>query len=327
MTTLASTRQKFLAPLFAAVLACVASPHVQADDYPAKPVRIVVAFTAGGTTDILARAVSQHLTERLKQPFVIDNKPGAGGNLGTEYVVRAAPDGYTLIVDSVGPIAINQTLFKNLTYDPLKDLVPVVQIANVPNVLVVHPSVPAKNFEEFLAYAKANPGKLNYGSTGVGTSSHLSSFMLSQRIGVDTLHVPYKGANALNDLLAGRLQFMFATIPSVIQHIKAGKLRALAVSSAGPSRSLPGVPTVAEKGFPGFEAGSWFGFFAPKGTPQPVIALLNRTVNEVLPLLEAQMVREGADPVGGTPEQFGRFTENEYKKWKAIVQASGAVAE
>lgn len=327
MTTLASTRQKLLAPLFAAVLACVASPHVQADDYPAKPVRVVVAFTAGGTTDILARAVSQHLTERLKQPFVIDNKPGAGGNLGTEYVVRAAPDGYTLIVDSVGPIAINQTLFKNLTYDPLKDLVPVVQIANVPNVLVVHPSVPAKNFEEFLAYVKANPGKLNYGSTGVGTSSHLSSFMLSQRIGVDTLHVPYKGANALNDLLAGRLQFMFATIPSVIQHIKAGKLRALAVSSAGPSRSLPGVPTVAEKGFPGFEAGSWFGFFAPKGTPQPVIALLNRTVNEVLPLLEAQMVREGADPVGGTPEQFGRFTENEYKKWKAIVQASGAVAE
>lgn len=327
MTTLASTRQKLLAPLFAAVLACVASPHVRADDYPAKPVRVVVAFTAGGTTDILARAVSQHLTERLKQPFVIDNKPGAGGNLGTEYVVRAAPDGYTLIVDSVGPIAINQTLFKNLTYDPLKDLVPVVQIANVPNVLVVHPSVPAKNFEEFLAYVKANPGKLNYGSTGVGTSSHLSSFMLSQRIGVDTLHVPYKGANALNDLLAGRLQFMFATIPSVIQHIKAGKLRALAVSSAGPSRSLPGVPTVAEKGFPGFEAGSWFGFFAPKGTPQPVIALLNRTVNEVLPLLEAQMVREGADPVGGTPEQFGRFTENEYKKWKAIVQASGAVAE
>lgn len=327
MNTLASTRQKLLAPLFAAVLACVASPHVQADDYPAKPVRIVVAFTAGGTTDILARAVSQHLTERLKQPFVIDNKPGAGGNLGTEYVVRAAPDGYTLIVDSVGPIAINQTLFKNLTYDPLKDLVPVVQIANVPNVLVVHPSVPAKNFEEFLAYVKANPGKLNYGSTGVGTSSHLSSFMLSQRIGVDTLHVPYKGANALNDLLAGRLQFMFATIPSVIQHIKAGKLRALAVSSAGPSRSLPGVPTVAEKGFPDFEAGSWFGFFAPKGTPQPVIALLNRTVNEVLPLLEAQMVREGADPVGGTPEQFGRFTENEYKKWKAIVQASGAVAE
>ncbi len=327
MKTLKSTRKKILAPLFAALLACAASLPVQADDYPAKPVRVVVAFTAGGTTDILARAVTQRLSDRLKQAFVIDNKPGGGGNIGTENVVRAAPDGYTLIVNSVGPIAINQTLYKNLSYDPLKDLVPVVQIADVPNVLVVHPSVPAKTIEEFLAYAKANPGKLSYGSTGVGTSSHLSSYMLSQRIGADTLHVPYKGAQALNDLLAGRLQFMFATIPSVIQHIQAGKLRALAVSSAQPSRSLPDVPTVAQKGLPGFEAGSWFGFFAPKGTPQPMITLLNRTVNEVLPLLEAQMVREGADPVGGTPEQFGRFTKKEYKKWKAIVQASGAVAE
>ena len=310
-----------------AVLACLAALPAWAEDYPAKPVRIVVAFSAGGTTDILARAVAQQLAQQLKQPFVIDNRSGGGGNIGTESVVRAAPDGYTLIVNSVGPMAVNQTLYKNLSYDPLKDLVPVVQIADVPNVLVVHPSIPASTFEEFIAYAKANPGKLSYGSTGVGTSSHLSSFMLSQRIGVDTLHVPYKGANALNDLLAGRLQFMFATIPSVIQHIKAGKLRALAVSSAKPSRALPGVPTVAQKGFAGFEAGSWFGFFAPKGTPQAVIAQLNRTVNAVLPQLEAQMVREGADPAGGTPEQFGAFTQREYEKWKLIVQASGAVAE
>lgn len=295
--------------------------------YPAKPVRIVIAFTAGGTTDLLARAVAQKLGDRLKQPFIIDNKPGGGGNIGTESVVRAAPDGYTLIVNSVGPMAVNQTLYKNLSYDPLKDLVPIVQIADVPNVLVVNPSVPAKTFEEFVAYAKANPGKLSYGSTGTGTSSHLSSFMLGQRIGADTLHVPYKGANALNDLLAGRLQFMFATIPSVISHIRAGKLRALAVSSEKPSRSLPGVPTVAEKGFPGFAAGSWFGFFAPKGTPEPVIALLNKSVNEVLPSLEEQMVREGADPVGGTPAQFRQFTQREYDKWKAIVQVSGATAE
>jgi tripartite-type tricarboxylate transporter receptor subunit TctC len=313
----------------AAIAACSAGMPVlaQAPAYPAKPVRVVVAFTAGGTTDILARAVTQQLSERLKQPFVIDNKPGGGGNIGTESVVRAAPDGYTLIVNSVGPMAVNQTLYKNLSYDPLKDLVPVVQIADVPNVLVVHPSVPAKTFEEFIAYAKTNPGKLSYGSTGVGTSSHLSSYMLSQRIGADTLHIPYKGANALNDLLAGRLQFMFATIPSVISHIRAGKLRALAVSSLGPSRSLPGVPTVAEKGFPGFSAGSWFGFFAPKGTPEPVIALLNKTVNEILPSLEAQMVREGADPVGGTPAQFGQFTQREYEKWKVIVRDSGATPE
>ena len=315
--------------LIGAATACALLPlaGLAQSAYPARPVKVVVAFTAGGTTDILARAVTNKLTDKLGQPFVIDNKPGGGGNIGTEMVVRAPADGYTLIVNSVGPMAVNQTLYRNLPYDPLKDLVPVVQIADVPNVLVVHNDVPATTLEEFVAYAKKNPGKLSYGSTGVGTSSHLSSYMLSQRSGADTLHVPYKGSGALNDLLAGRLQFMFATIPSVIQHIKAGKLRAIAVSSAQPSRSLPGVPTIAEKGFPGFEAGSWFGFFAPKGTPPQVVALLNRTVNDILPSLSDQMVREGADPVGGSPEQFGRFTQQEFEKWAQIVKASGATAE
>ena len=315
--------------LIGAATACALLPlaGLAQSAYPARPVKVVVAFTAGGTTDILARAVTNKLTDKLGQPFVIDNKPGGGGNIGTEMVVRAPADGYTLIVNSVGPMAVNQTLYRNLHYDPLKDLVPVVQIADVPNVLVVHNDVPATTLEEFVAYAKKNPGKLSYGSTGVGTSSHLSSYMLSQRSGADTLHVPYKGSGALNDLLAGRLQFMFATIPSVIQHIKAGKLRAIAVSSAQPSRSLPGVPTIAEKGFPGFEAGSWFGFFAPKGTPPQVVALLNRTVNDILPSLSDQMVREGADPVGGSPEQFGRFTQQEFEKWARIVKASGATAE
>ena len=295
--------------------------------YPARPVKVLVAFTAGGTTDILARAVSQKLSERFRQPFVVDNKPGAGGNLGTEMAARSAPDGYTLIVDSVGPIAVNPTLYKKLNINPLVDLVPVVQIADVPNVLVVHPSVPAKTVEEFLAWAKANPAQANYGSTGVGTSSHLSGYMLAKRAGFTATHVPYKGADALKDLLAARVQFMFATIPSVIAHIQAGSLRALAVTSARPSRSLPGVPTVAEKGFPGFEAGSWFGFFTPQGTPEAVVAALNKAVNEVLPALEAQMVREGADPVGGSPRQFADFVQKEYEKWKVIVRESKATAE
>lgn len=323
------SRRRLLGATGAMALTCAAGPIAQAQSaaWPQRTVRVVVAFTAGGTTDILARAVTQRLSDKLGQSFVIDNKPGGGGNIGTAEVVRAAPDGYTFIVNSVGPISINQTLYKNLPHDPLTDLVPIVQIADVPNVLVVHPDVPAKTFKEFAAYLKANPGKLSYGSTGVGTSSHLSSFMLGQRLDAQPLHVPYKGANALNDLLAGRLQFMFATIPSVIQHVHAGKLRALAVSSPKPSRSLPGVPTVAESGFPGFEAGSWFGFFGPKGTPAAVVAALNRAVNDVLPPLQEQLIREGADPIGGSPEQFAAFTRSEYEKWKVIVRSSGAEAQ
>ena len=323
-------RNLFLTICAAVAAASLLPAAAQQQAWPAaKPVRVVVAFTAGGTTDILARQVTQQLTEKLKQQFVIDNKPGAGGNLGTGEVVRAAPDGYTLIVNSVGPIAVNPTLYRALPYNPLTDLVPMVQIADVPNVLVVHPSVSARTMEEFIAYAKANPGVLNYGSTGTGTSSHLSSFMLAKRGGFEATHIAYKGADALRDLLAGRIQFMFATIPSVMPHITAGKLRPLAVSSLKRSRSMPEVPTVASAGFPGFEAGSWFGFFAPKGTPRSVVEQINRAVNEVIkvPAVEQQMVAQGADPVGGTPEQFGQFVQREYDKWKLIVQESGARAE
>jgi tripartite-type tricarboxylate transporter receptor subunit TctC len=207
--------------------------------------------------------------------------------------------------------------------------VPIVQIADVPNVLVVHTSVPAKSFDEFVAYAKANPGKLNYASTGVGTSAHLSGFIFSKRAGLDATHVPYKGADALRDLLAGRVQFMFATIPSVMAHINAGTLRAIAVTSVKRSRSLPDVPTVAERGFPGFEAGSWFGYFGPKGTPPEVIATLNRAVNEIIavPATEAQLIKEGADPAGGTPQDFAQFVQREYEKWRVVVRESGATAE
>jgi tripartite-type tricarboxylate transporter receptor subunit TctC len=300
-----------------------------AQTYPTRPVRIVVAFTAGGTTDILARSVGQQLSERFQQPFVIENKPGAGGNIGTEAVVRSAPDGYTLIVDSVGPIAVNPTLYKGLGYNPLTDLVPIVQIADVPNVLVVHPSLGVRNYAEFIGYAKANPGKLNYSSTGIGTSSHLSGYMLCKRTGIDATHIPYKGADALNDLLSSRVQFMFATIPSVIGHIQSGKLVPIAVSTAKRSRSLPDVPTVIESGLPGFEAGAWMGFFAPKGTPEGITTQINKTVNEILamPAIEKQMIREGADPVGGTPAEFAQFVQREYEKWKLIVRESGATAD
>lgn len=306
--------------------AALSAGTASAQAWPTKPVKVVVAFSAGGTTDILARRIGQELSERLKQPFVVENKPGAGGNTGTEMVVRSPADGYTLIVNSVGPIAVNPTLFPKLAYNPLTDLVPIVQIADVPNVLVLHPSVPVADFDAFIAHAKANPGKLNCSSTGNGTSSHLSCFTLAKRAGFEAVHVPYKGAEALRDLLAGRVQFMFATIPSVKQHIDSGALRAVAVSSLKRSRSMPDVPTVAERGFPGFEAGSWFGFFAPKGTPAEVVATLNKAVNEIIavPAMEAALVKEGADPVGGTPAQFGAFTQREFEKWRAVVRESGA---
>jgi len=302
------------------------SNAARADEYPDKPVKVVVAFTAGGTTDILTRSVSNLLGQKFKQSFIVENKPGAGGNIGTEYVARSAPDGYTLIVDSVGPIAVNSSLNK-LNYDPLVDLVPVIQFADVPNVLVVPPDLPIHDMKGFLAYAKAHSGKLNYGSTGIGTSSHLSSYMLMQLNGVQATHVPYKGADVLNDLLTGRVQFMFATIPSVIGQIKAGKLRAIAVSSVRRSASMPDIPSVAESGFPGFEAGSWFGMFAPKGTPPAVIDKLNTAINGVLPELRDKMIAEGADPVGGSAADFGKFTHAEQRKWSALIKQMDTKAE
>ena len=314
----------------AATLAALAfAATALAQGYPYKPVKILVAFTAGGTTDIMARSLAQRLSEKYKQPFVIENKPGAGGNIGTEAAVRAPADGYTLIVNSVGPMAVNPTLYKSLSYDPLTDLVPIAQISDVPNVLVVHPSLGIRNVQQLVAYGKANPGKLNYSSTGIGTSSHLSGYMISSRGGFEATHVPYKGAEAVKDLLAGRIQFMFATIPSVIQHIKAGNLVAIAVTSRERSRSMPEVPTVAESGFPGFEAGSWFGLFAPKGTPAAVIAELNRATNEFIAerAVQTRMIEEGADPAGGTPEQFGAFVRREFEKWRTVVRESGAVVD
>lgn len=319
---------RFVARLFLALVALAAATAIAAESYPTKPVKIVVAFTAGGTTDILARTLAQRLGERLGQTFYIENKPGANGNLGTELAVRSAPDGYTIIIDSVGPIAVNPSLF-HLTYDPLVDLVPVVQVADVPNVLVVPASLGVKTLPDLIRYAKSHPGEVNYSSTGVGTTSHLASFLLASRAGFEATHVPYKGAEALKDLLTGRVQFMFATIPSVISQIHAGKLVPLAVSSVRRSRSMPDVPTVAESGFPGFEATSWFGMFAPKGTPLEIVSVLNKQVNEIVvePAIDKRMVSEGADPVPGPPQQFGDFVRRETEKWRVVVKQTGAQAD
>ena len=324
---IASLAKAAAAAIAAALFA--AAPAQAQQDWPNRTVKIVVAFTAGGTTDILARMIGQRFADKFKQPFIVENKPGGAGNIGTEFVIRSPADGYTIMANSVGPAAVNPSLFAGkINFNAVTDLDPIGQIADVPNVLVVHPSTNIKTMEEFLKYAKANPENLNYASTGIGTSSHLSGFLLSSKAGLKAEHIPYKGAEALKDLLAGRVQFMFATIPSVIQHIKAGKLTAIAVSSRNRSRSMPEVPTVAESGFPGFEAGSWFGFFAPKNTPRDVVQALNKALNEALTdkEIDARLVLDGADPKPGTPEEFGAFVKAEYQKWAEVVKASGAKA-
>ena len=261
--------------------------------------------------------------------MVIDNRPGAGGNIGTEHVVRSAPDGYTLLVGSVGPLAVNVSLYRNLSYDPRRDLTPVVLLAGVPNVLVVRADSPARDVPGLVAVARARPATLSYASTGAGTSSHLSGVMLDGMAGISTIHVSYRGAVALNDLLAGRVDFMFATIPSVVEQIRAGRLRALAVTSTARSRALPEVPTMVELGFPDFDASSWFGIVAPPRTPRDVVERIAEDARAVLrdPAIERAMVEGGADPIGSGPEEFAAFIDREVTRWAAIVRASGATPE
>lgn len=299
-----------------------------AQPYPVKPVTIIVGFTAGGTTDIIARLIAEKLNKAWGQTIVIENKPGAGGNIGADYVSKAKPDGYTLLMGSVGPLAVNASLYKKMPFDNLKDLAPVTLVADVPNVLIVNPrTLPARSFAEFLALAKATPGKYFYASTGSGTSSHLSGVLLNQLAGTDLTHVPYKGAVALNDVLSGeQVQCMFATIPSAIQHIHAGKLRPLAVTSLKRSGGLPEVPTIAESGFPGFDASSWFGLVGPAGLPREIAVKIQGEVAQALkePALREKFIQQGADPVANTPEEFGEYIRAETAKWARIVRSSGA---
>ncbi len=301
-----------------------------AASYPNKPIRVVVPFPAGGTTDILARAVGFEMTKALGQAVTIENRGGAGGNLGSDVVAKATPDGYTLLVGAVSPQAINVSLYANMPYDVMRDFEHITLIAAVPNVLEVHPSLPVNTVKELIDYLKARPGKIAYASSGSGTSIHLSAELFKTMAGVDMLHVPYKGsAPALIDLIAGQVQVMFDNLPSSMQHIKAGKLRAIAVTSARRSPALPDLPTVAEAGLPGFEASSWFGMHAPAKTPRDIVSKLHVTVATALrtPEMVTRLSGLGADPVGNTPEQFTEFVRSEIAKWAKVVKASGAKVE
>jgi tripartite-type tricarboxylate transporter receptor subunit TctC len=299
--------------------------------YPNHPVRIVVPFPAGGTTDILAREVAQVLTQATGQAFVVDNRPGAGGNIGADMVAKAPPDGYTMLMGTVGTHAINPSLYAKMPYDHVKDFVPVILVAGVPNVLEVNPSLPVNSVQELIAYAKANPGKLNFASSGSGTSIHLSGELFKSMTGVQMTHVPYKGSSpALADLAGGQVQLMFDNLPSSLALIKGGKLKPLAVTSLTRASALPNVPTVAESGLPGFEASSWFGLLAPAGTPKEVVAKINTEVAKWLATPEARekLAGQGAIVASGlTPDDFSRHIAAETTKWQKVVKDSGAKVE
>jgi tripartite-type tricarboxylate transporter receptor subunit TctC len=313
--------------LCVAIAALAAANAVAQGAYPNKPVRIVVPFPAGGTTDLLARSAAQKLSEAWSQQVIVDNRPGAAGNIGSELVAKSPGDGYTLLMGTVGTHAINASLYAKMPYDHVKDFVPVILVAGVPNVLVVHPSVPVNSVQELIAYAKANPGKLNFASSGNGTSIHLSGELFKTMTGVQMAHIPYKGsAPALTDLLGGQVQLMFDNLPSALPYIKAGKLRPLAVTSTTRAPALPDTPTVAESGVPGFEASSWFGLLAPAGTPRDVVIKINGEVAKWLdsPDAREKLAAQGANVASGSPEDFTKHIQAETAKWAKVVKDSGA---
>lgn len=295
--------------------------------FPSKPLTIVVPFSAGGTTDILARIVGQALSTELGQPVIIDNRAGAGGNIGGQVAAKATADGHTLFMGTVGTHAINASLYKKMPFDPVKDFAPLTRVANVPNLLVANPAQPYKSVAELIAYAKANPGKVNFGSSGNGSSIHLSGELFNAMAKVQMVHVPYKGsAPAMTDLLGNQIGIMFDNLPSAIQHVRSGKLRPIAVTTAKRSPELPNVPTIAEAGVPGYEATSWFGLFAPAATPPAAINKLNAAIVKVLGQadIKKKINEQGAEVYSETPEQFAAFIQKEAVKWGKVVRDSGA---
>jgi tripartite-type tricarboxylate transporter receptor subunit TctC len=321
-------RREFLRLSAGAVTLPAVSRIAKAQSYPSRPVRIIVGYAPAGATDIVARLIGQWLAERLGQPFVIENRPGAANNIGTEAVVNAPADGYTLLL--VNPAnAINASLYDKLSFNFLRDIAPVAGIIRVPNVMEVNPSVPAKTVAEFIAYAKANPGKVNFGSGGTGTSVHVSGELFKMMTGVDMVHVPYRGAApAVADLIGGQVQVVLDNLPGSIEQIRAGKTRALAVTTAARADALPNVPTVADT-LPGYEASAWFGLGAPKGTPAEIVDQLNKEINAALadPKIKARLADLGGTPLTGSPADFGKLIAEETEKWAKVVRFAGIKPE
>jgi tripartite-type tricarboxylate transporter receptor subunit TctC len=314
---------QYVAALLAVLVAAFPGGAAVAQAYPSKPVRLIVPFAAGGGNDAVARLVGKRLADSLGQPVLVDNRPGAGGVVGAELAAKSAPDGYTLFLGGVGSHAINPNLHRKLPYDPVRDFAPVALLAQAPLVLVVHPSVPARDIAEFIAYARANPGRLNFASNGNGSSSQLAAVMFDTMAGVDMVHVPYKGLSpALADLLSGQVQLMFSSVVAILPHIKAGKLRGLATTGAKRLASLPELPTIAESGLPGYEASSWYGILAPAGTPRDIVARLNAELGKALdqPEVRASLIAEGAEPAGGSPEAFAAHIRSEMERLGKLIR-------
>ena len=308
------------------IVAAIALP-ARAADYPARQVRVVVGAVAGGGVDITARVLAAKLSEQLGQQFFVDNRPGAGGNIGSEFVAKSPPDGYTLLMGTIAVLAINPSLYKDLPVDPVRDFAPVTRAADSTNILVIHPALPVKNMKELIALAKARPGELVYGSSGIGTAGHLSGELFSSMANVKMVHVPYKGGPpSMIDLIAGRLQLIFATAVVAVPQMQAGKVKALAVTTARRSVFAPDLPTVAEAGLPGFEANNWYGLVAPAKTPPEIISRLNREAVAVLKLPDVKdsLFKQGIEAAPGTPEEFGAYMKSEIAKWSKVVKASGA---
>lgn len=324
MKTLHSTAAAASVTLGAALMAAGTAPAMaDAGNYPNRPITINVPFSAGGTTDILARSIGQQLGERWKVSVVVENKPGAGGNIGTAQVARSAPDGYTLVMGTIGTHAINPSLYKDMPYDAVKDFAPITRTAMVPNALVVPANAPYSTVQEMIAYAKKNPGKLSFGSSGHGSTLHMSGETFKMMTGVDIVHVPYKGsAPAVADLLGSQISMIFDNLPSALPHIQAGRLKALAVTSAARSEQLPDTPTVAESGVPGFAVMSWFGLWAPANTPAAVVKKLNAEVVAIIntPEMQDAIRKQGALPHPETPEEFAAFIDSESKRWSEVVR-------